>query len=318
MATYNLINSVKGGCGKTTFSIWMSYYLGHSLLIDMDLLGTSMQVLFHGNVENRGEAYTNDVFQGVKNSTKKFAEKISLQNGRDMNVILSSMEYKAKDRFKAGKYSGYSPIVKHSMFRLGIRELLKHNLSINGETVEHFVFDMPPNSDGFSDAAMECIFNPKYSDLKKEDRKNLFIMVGADWGQTIATIYELKDLVLRSDESVPDRIFLVLNNNHGRTFGNADYQMRKEEIQKAVREWSLEEKTRDKIFFLRVEHNEHYKQLGITAEGLINADERKVNDAFIKGNISAFAAFGKNFEELIYNPPSAADQDKLLKIISGE
>lgn len=300
MATYNLINSVKGGCGKTTFSVWLSYYLNQSLLIDMDLLGTSMQVLFHGNAEGHNEAYTNDVFQGVKNSTKQFVEKIHLKDGKDMNVIFSSMEYKAKDRFKAGKYSGYSPIVKHSMFRLGIRELLKHHKTIDGEAVEHFIFDMPPNSDGFSDAAMECIFNPKYSDLERDDRKNLFIMVGADWGQTYATIYELKELLLHSDDNKPDRIFLVLNNNHGDAFGNHDYDLRKDEIQKKVNSWPLDENDRNKICFLKMEHNETYKALGISAEGLVNAEDENLKNAFLKGMVSAFAQLDQDFQNLTF------------------
>lgn len=315
MATYNLIHSVKGGCGKTTFSLWLAYYLEKSLLIDMDLLGTSMQVLVYGNeYKSQDTAYTNDVFQGVKNSRKKFVEKVSLSNNKCIHVVFSSMDYKEKDRFKAGKHSGYTPVVKHSMFRLGLRELLKHNKTLDGEVVEHFIFDMPPNSDGFSDAAMECIFNSKYSDLKGSDMKNLFMMIGADWGQTVATINELKTLLLHGDDSKPNRIFLVINHNLGDEFIDTDYDIRKKEIETALKNWSIKEETKNNIFFLKMEHNEHYTKLGIAGKALKNAESDEIDRAF-EVVISAYADFGETFKDM------AADhgkKDKLRKLILGE
>lgn len=315
MATYNLINSIKGGCGKTTFSIWLAYCLDKSLLIDMDLLGTSMQVLVCGNdYELHETAYTNDVFQGVKNNRKKFVEKVGLKNNKCINVIFSSMDYKEKDRFKAGKYSGYTPVVKHSMFRLGLRELLKHYKTLDGEVVEHFIFDMPPNSDGFSDAAMECIFNPKYSDLKDTDRKNLFMMIGADWGQTIATINALKTLLLHGDDNEPDKIFLVINRNLGDDFKDADYNSRKEKIETALNVWPLKEKTKNKIVFLKMEHNKHYTELGIAGKALKEATVSELDSAF-NAVIVAFAKCGEEFKDIATDPKG---KDKLKNLILGK
>lgn len=315
MATYNLINSVKGGSGKTTFSIWLAYCLDKSLLIDMDLLGTSMQVLVHGNdYESHETAYTNDVFQGVENNRKKFVEKVDLKNGKCINVIFSNMDYKEKDRFKAGKHSGYTPVVKHSMFRLGLRELLKHHKTINGDDVKHFIFDMPPNSDGFSDAAMECIFNTKYSDLKGSDRKNLFMMIGADWGQTIATITALKTLLLHGDDTEPDRIFLVINRNLGDDFKEADYDSRKEKIETALNVWPLQEKIKNKIVFLKMEHNRHYTELGIAGKGLKEATVKEIDSAF-NAVIVASAMYEEEFKDIASDPDG---QDKLKNLILGK
>lgn len=315
MATYNLVSSVKGGCGKTTFSIWMARYLDEALLIDMDLLGTSMQILFNGNTDMCRTALVNDIFQNVKSVKKEFVEKIKLKDGKCMNVIFSSMDYSEKEKFKSGKHSGYTPVVKHGIFRLGLRELIKHNKTIEGRTVEHFIFDMPPNSDGFSDAAMECIFNPRYSDLGKEDRKNLFIMIGTDWGQTIATINELKSLLLHNDEREPDRIFLVINHNMGNNFGKDHYEARKHEIEGELKGWNLSEKVMHKIFFLKMEHNEYYTELGIGGKGFRNADTDEINNSFPKAVILAAAECGKGFVDVL----STADgQEKLRKLILGE
>lgn len=315
MATYNLIDSVKGGCGKTTFSIYLARYLKKSLLIDMDLLGTSMQVLVHGNdTDSQNTAYTNDVFQRVKDNRKKFVEKLNLKNSECINVIFSSMDYKEKDKFKAGKHSGYTPVIKHSMFRQGLRELLKHHKKLDGETIEHFIFDMPPNSDGFSDAAMECIFSTKYSDLTDNDKKNLFMVIGADWGQTVATINELKILLMREDDNIPDRIFMVINCNLGDYFEDTDYNNRKREIEKALNTWHLKEETKNKIVFLKMKHNEHYTKLGIAGKGLKEATFNEINNAF-NAVIVAYAEYGKDFIDIA---TAQGGYFQLEEMISGE
>lgn len=318
MATYNLINSVKGGCGKTTFSIWLAHYLDNSLLIDMDLLGTSMQVIFNGNMEGCKTAFTNDIFQGKYHKEKEFVEKIELKTKKSIHAIFSSMDSREKRKFKSGKYSGYSPVVKHSMVRLGLKELLGANSRLGENEVEHFIFDMPPSSDGFADAAEECIFNSNYSDLKKKDRRNLFMLIGTDWGQTIATIQELEDLLLRRGDQAPDRIFLVLNNNNiGSAFGDDHYKTRKDKIQDALKNWKIEEEIRKKIFFLKMAHNKHYAALGIGAEkggkGLKSASVEEINNAF-RGGIVASAKCGEEFEDIIIE----GEQDKLRNLILGD
>lgn len=315
MKTYNLINSVKGGCGKTTLAMWLAYSLDKSLLIDMDLLGTSMQVLIYGDDQKSHDtAYTNDVFHGVENSKKRFVEKVDLENGKCINLIFASMDYKEKDQFKAGKHSGYTPVVKHSMFRIGLKNLLKRHKKIYGNDVNHFIFDMPPNSDGFSDAAMECIFNIKYSDLDKQDRKNLFMVIGADWGQTVATINALKTLLLNGDENEPDRIFLVINSNLGDKYSKEDYYNRKEKIEATLNTWSLDEKIKKKIIFLKMEHNQHYTELGIAGKGLKEADANAISSAF-NAVVVASAMYAEDFKDFTSYPPG---QNKLKDLILGE
>lgn len=347
MATYNLVNSVKGGCGKTTFSIWLTYYLNNmseeeekkntALLIDMDLLGTSMQVVIKGNAretdekedsakkdnekknnekENDEVAYTNDIFNGVKNSRKSFVQKIKLKNDVILNIIMANMKVDERDKFKSGRYSGYAPTVRHSIFRAGVQELIKANKTIDGKEVKHFIFDMPPNSDGFSDTAMECIFSKKYSNLNDKDKKNLFIMIGSDLGQTVATQSELKMLLDRSDEMMPDRIFIVFNHNSRGEMGEDGYLIRKQKIEKIIRNSKLKESEKNSIYFLKMCNGDEYAKLGIGnkdgGKGLQNAEPDRLNDVLPKTVISAYAKYeDQEFTEII-------DERKLLKLVLGE
>lgn len=344
MATYNLVNSVKGGCGKTTFSIWLAYYLNNmseeekkgkntALLIDMDLLGTSMQVVIKGNSREIDEktgsektdgtkeedeaAYTNDIFKGVKNSRKRFVQRIKLRNDAILNVIIASMKVDERDKFKSGRYSGYAPTVRHSIFRAGVQELIKANKKIDGEEVKHFIFDMPPNSDGFSDTVMECILSKKYSNLKKQDKKNLFIMIGSDLGQTEATRSELKLLLNRGDEMMPDKIFIVFNNNARGEMGDEGYLFRKERMEEVIKNAKITEKERNSIYFLKMCNGDEYVKLGIGDKdggiGLQNVATERLNDILPKTVVSAYAKYeDEEFTEII------GDEHKLFKLVLGE
>lgn len=370
MATYNLVNSVKGGCGKTTFSIWLAYYLNvqsekdyewacdeekeaeellnkaeaendakkikkakadkkkasayvkkceeelnAALLIDMDLLGTSMQIVFKGNDEECKTAVTNDVFQGVKNNTKTFIEKVRLKNDKYINVIFASMDKNERRKFKSGKYAGYTPVVKHSIFRSGLRELIKNNGQIESTKVRHFIFDMPPNSDGFSDAAMECVLHPKYSVIGADDRKNLFIMIGSDWGQTMATIAELEDLLKHSDDMISDRIFFVINHNMRGIFEDSNYNDRKQKIIDAIEELQLTQKEKNNIFFLKMSTGDKYHELGIKGGGLQKVNENEIGDVFPKAVIKAVARYQEDFKDIVSDE---FGERELLKLILGE
>ncbi len=305
MKTYNLVNSVKGGCGKTTFSIWLSYYLGmpeekkveQTILVDMDLLGTSMQSAFFGTKEMSDEyAFVNEIFEGDNKCPKPFVHKIKLDNGQIMNVIFSSTRMEDRIKFKSGDYSSYTPIVKHSIFRSGLKELIEENQQWFGREVKHFVFDMPPNSDGFSDVAMECIFNPRYSVAQGSDRKNLFIMIGSEWGQTVATAAEIKAILTRRDTRMPDRIFFVINNNVSGDFKAEHYNNRKEYLEEAIADMKLSEKEMEKIFFLKMIQSRAYTQMGNDASGIVDVKGEQLGEAIPRGIVEEIASFKEEFK----------------------
>ncbi len=345
MATYNLVNSVKGGCGKTTFSVMLTYYLGEFgeeekekkeeekqkeqvLLIDADLLGTSMQVLFYGNADGSGEKglYTNDVVDGVKERSENFIRKVALENGRVLNIIFSSMKAEDRDKFRSGRYAGYAPVVKHSIFRTGMRELISHSKRTEDGEVKHFIFDMPPNSDGFADTMMECVFTKKHSDVGTEDKRNLFIMVGPDWGHTEATIPELRNVLARNDELMPDRMFIVFNNASAATeIGSEGYKARKDKIEDELNKVNQSQTLLDRIFFLQMSASSEYARVGIEGDmggmGLKNVESSKLKSVFPASVISAYARFGEDkfvdlIEEADIKEP-VSRKNKLRELILG-
>ena len=321
--TYNLVSSVKGGCGKTTFSVWLTYYLsdmrikagGMTLLLDMDLLGTSMQYLLTG--AEKEQDCLNDIFKVSRDKSRNLEKRMTLSDGVTMNVIFSSMDSTEKTKFKSGKGSSYSPVVKHSVFKKGFSEILNKNKNINGEEVQHFVFDMPPNSDGFSDVAMECVFGRKDSVVKKKDRTNLFIMVGSEMGQTVATIEELKDIFCSRGDKIPNRIFIVFNCNTKGKMEDQNYDIRKEKIIGALKDMGLAEKEKNNIYFLVMYESEAYAQkIGIDGEGLIS-DKIVISEVLPQLPIRKIAQMK---EEKAPFKDIKADEEKelLLNLILGE
>lgn len=320
MATYNLINSVKGGCGKTTFSIWLAEYLGRenselTLLVDLDLLGTSMQVIFYGH-NKQNLLCINEIFNGV-NDHQDYVQRLELKNGDKLNVIFSSMDVKDKNKFKSGKNSGYSPVVKHGVFRIGMQKLIKANQYIDNNDVKHFILDMPPNSDGFSDTAMDCVMNRKYKTLKDGDRKNLFLMVGSDMGQTIATISLLQSLLTRTNSLLPSRIFIVFNDNISINMGNKDYELRRSILKEAIEKEQLKQEELKNIYFLIMCSHKMYTQKLVDGQALCDLEAEDANNVFTHTVIEAWS--GYDDEEFTTIDPIQGDGEiTLRKLIKGE
>lgn len=225
--TFNFINSIKGGCGKTTFSLLLSDYLSSiginkgkpekrqknsekCLIFDMDLQGTAMQYLFKGNLqESEDIKYLNDAIRDCK-SPNEYITINTLTDGTVINTIFSNPTITEKEKYRVSAQGSYSPVVKHNVFRDGLKEFLK---KFEGLPQRHFIFDMPPNSDGFSDAAMECLLNRRHSIAKKEDRINLFYVLGLDNSQINPTIDEIKNLLERKDIKEFTNIYIIFNEN---------------------------------------------------------------------------------------------------------
>ena len=320
--TYNLINSVKGGCGKTTFSIWLAYYLskrnsgnesGKSAIIDMDLLGTSMLALFFGS--NTWEAakkelgdkkLINEVFRNSE-STESYLKEVNFKGFINLNVIFASINFKDKMKFKVGGHSNYSPIIKYSTFRSGLKKLLKQNAEL--KPIKHIIMDMPPNSDGFSEAAMECVFNKHYQVTEFSDKKNLFFMVGPDYGHTIATINELEEIISKKDEGFPDKIFIVFNNNLCSEVSEVILQQRMGEFRNNL--IGLSEDERDSIYFFIMNRNEKFAQAVFNASGLKNLSPDEWIEIFPECPVGKYAPFDNHVFKTITN-------DEFLNLLCPE
>ncbi len=336
--TFNFINSIKGGCGKTTFSLLLSDYLSSiniikgkpekrqknsekCLILDMDLQGTAMQYLFKGNLqESKDIKYLNDAIRECK-SPNEYITKNILTDGTVIDTIFSNPTITEKEKYRVSAQGSYSPVVKHNVFRDGLKEFLK---KFEGLSQRHFIFDMPPNSDGFSDAAMECLLNEHHTIAKREDRINLFYVLGLDNSQVKPTIDEIKNLLERRDIKEITNIYIIFNENIPLNVEilNNSSDMKKIEITlkkicdikmfEMCRELDCLGKEKDKIHFGVVGKKEVYANWCFTGEGLCSWDSPK--DLFSVIPISLFAEYqDKEFEKV----KDKEDNDKFRNSLFG-
>lgn len=334
--TFNFINSIKGGCGKTTFSLLLSDYLSSiginkgkpekrqknsekCLIFDMDLQGTAMQYLFKGNLqESEDIKYLNDAIRDCK-SPNEYITINTLTDGTVINTIFSNPTITEKEKYRVSAQGSYSPVVKHNVFRDGLKEFLK---KFEGLPQRHFIFDMPPNSDGFSDAAMECLLNRRHSIAKKEDRINLFYVLGLDNSQINPTIDEIKNLLERKDIKEFTNIYIIFNENMPLNLQIIDYSSNKEKKENDLKgtcdskknnickQLNHLEKEKDKIHFGVVAKKQKYATWCIEGQGLCSWVSPK--DLFSNIPINMFAEYGdegKNEFEFI----SKIDDDKKFR-----
>lgn len=205
--TFNFINSVKGGCGKTTFSIFLSTFFAKysgnlsndGLLIDVDLQGTSLQHLMYGEENENAEndiKYLHDAVEYPDNfrnfiQTPIIAEDKNKEFIR-LNMIFSNPDIKMKKLYRISPQYGYTPAVQHSIYQGGMQELLQ-NIA-KSEEYNHLIFDMPPSSEGFSQIAMDCVLNDNNSKIcKKGDKINIFFVTTLDSAQVKVVRDEVYD-----------------------------------------------------------------------------------------------------------------------------
>lgn len=197
---YYVVDSVKGGCGKTTLAIWKALDLQyiadkavakkkgkHKKLstkvcyIDLDLLGTSTEAHV-GQDKDSDTCYLNELFyfnrHDVKKkkvkSTKYFehnnvnGDEYTILTNKSMDAIkigmvFSSPDQEMKNNFRPNYQSNRSH-VDFEFFAMKINELFKE---LNNGGYTDIVVDMPPNSDPYTDSIFDLLLNMKSSEETK-------------------------------------------------------------------------------------------------------------------------------------------------------
>lgn len=226
---YIIVNSVKGGCGKSSISLRTAIdlaletkkiiepgmkksktvYANNVLVIDMDILGSSLRTFVTGQQANDSEKdyeingdilsigsmpisnarwlipYRSSEDTSIKERScsdelcftdlfcKKYNEwedkeieipfcvcpdkKVSKKNPM-LHIAFSSEDQNVKNRFRTQKSNNYTLNVNVRYYEEILRKYIKHlgkkKLS-NKEIATHVIFDMPPNSDPYS----ECVYS---------------------------------------------------------------------------------------------------------------------------------------------------------------
>lgn len=235
---YNIIDSVKGGCGKTSFSIMLALAADElrktrtagilagttdkdadtpeSCLIDMDIQGTALAYLLFGEgyfqdpSSGRNFLFLNERVRRFEDPADRYVAPFEW-DGYRFDTILSSPLQRDKNHYRALAGQNYSPEIMCSTFREGLLSMLKKLNEQNPYRYKYVLFDMPPNSDGYSDAVFDCMLNEKYSIMKKADLCNLFIVQTTDISHRLAAINYFEDFIAREHSPKLNKIFFVYN-----------------------------------------------------------------------------------------------------------
>ena len=328
---YHVIDSIKGGCGKTTFSIMLTEYLerktdanDHACLLDVDFLGTGMHALFMGEglVANYKEShiFLTDKIRKPGYSAKMFVCRAEVEE-RKLYVAFSDPGYRAKQEYRLTSRSNYTPIVKYGVFRAGIHSILAGNKleeEIEGN-VKDIVLDMSPGCDAYSESIKDCIFDKKYSNyLGEKDCCNYYLMLGLDASHVSAAKEYLRDF-MESDGKNPHRIFVVFNDIMQIIEGSKPgedplnhYDGLKKEFERMLDKYDASIK--NKIFFLVLHpfreyaSNTHRR----TPLYLIKCSDLK-QSVFLETPFRYGAAYGENFKEC-----ETHSEDETFKWIKSE
>lgn len=307
---YNIVDSVKGGSGKTTFALMLSLLLDKELtksrknnnetsvcLIDMDIQGSALLYLLYGRSYLDGEkdkekaekiAYLNDRVITVgeesgneRNYIKPFFFKNKETCGPRTDVIFCDPRTDSKKKFRSMSNQNYSPEVLYSTYRMGLGNMLSNLEGIKEYLHKHVVFDMPPNADGYSDAVYDVMLKNEYSVMEKDDRCNLFLLSTLDMGQRSSTLDYFFELASSENFQKINKIFFVFNDWCGfkklstkedtaNLFSETVSYMKTEISKVSIK---CEDKVQEKIFFVGLKFNVSYYRQCTQRDGIQNIEE---------------------------------------------
>lgn len=297
---YNIVDSVKGGSGKTTFAITLSIILNRylnessinketsSCLIDMDIQGTALLYLLYGKTfldipeKEKDFKFLNDRVIAVgedEETAKKFIYPFCFEKSSEnyFDVIFCDPRTESKKKFRSMSNQNYSPEVLYSTFRMGLANMLSGMKRQNPYNYSQIIFDMPPNADGYSDAVYDIMLKKDYSVLGKEDACNLFLLHTLDMGQRQATLDYFSELASLENFHKFNKIFFVFNDWCG-------YKKAGQEDKGLFNEAVLYERAQihnklgmansstllKKIYFVGLQFNEEYYRICTQTDGIKN------------------------------------------------
>ena len=234
--TVYCVNSIKGGCGKTTVALSLTYTIMQDLeakyrdntdlcedendnndnkpkvcYIDLDILGTGVEYIIYG--ENSEAKYYNDIEYKL-NSYEQIEEYINKIDrvGSDIPIdcILLSADAKKKKNFLKGNHN-YNSDKNMNVFLKRTENLLK--LLINEKGYDAIIIDSSPSYDDFPREIYRFLKNLSIESLDENKSinrvYNLFIST-LENSHILTTISSLVDL-MKSEDVESENIRLILN-----------------------------------------------------------------------------------------------------------
>ena len=217
---YYIVDSVKGGCGKTTIAMYKAIELANLnpknkvCYLDMDILGTAVEK-FLGITSNPevGVKYFSDMFENresirsehcvrkllfnkndfsVNNKSDNIIDPtVNIENCIEVGAVFSSPDENKKNMFKPSISTHYNQHIDYDFFARTL-EILFDELKTGKYT--HMVIDMPPNSDAYTDSVFKLLL-----DFKKKDKVYLYLVSTYDRSHVEANL-EWLDKMLKSKD----------------------------------------------------------------------------------------------------------------------
>ena len=233
-----IVDSVKGGCGKTTDALAVAIDRAGKDCID--LLGTSMERLIMGGlfiretkrlmdqaVYKRANRYLNDLVSIENAFFHDYATGIEIglgvEGSCDIDFIISSPYECDRRKFRVSGNSNYTMQITPTHFRGVIKKLIERLMDEKYKTI---VFDMPPNSDVYTDCVFDILLNTEYRQFQKNkiDSVELRIVSTVDRSHIYSNIDWLSDIYHGRDHhwAAFDKISFVVNNNNIPSIFNGD------------------------------------------------------------------------------------------------
>lgn len=227
---FHVVNSIKGGAGKSTFSLMLAnYYIQKgkkAMVIDLDLQGTSWEdnykSFFKTPVSN---GYINDLMYSFDEfSLDEYERRISVQLLPDGGGLLE----KAKEDYCIPVYISSYNITRIDEIQVDLfinaiyRLIVQIYTNFNEEKEIHIIFDMPPSKDKHAERVLTYLLLDMNSPLRKKCKFDikLYMMTNITMSHRNKNIEYLKELARNTSFSgnlpklVEDRnfeLFIVMN-----------------------------------------------------------------------------------------------------------
>ena len=180
---FDVVNSVKGGSGKSTFSFLLASYHASrehtkAYIIDLDLRGTSWEKNYHLYLQRENDRfiYVNDLmrdFDAYQN--QKFFLKLTAEYGGTVPECISFSLCMAKPSVTEEIDELKVDLFENAIFRIIDRIYTDHSVhpDSRGEEQEtiHIILDMPPSYEEHAERVLRRLFSDVESRLYRKVEK---------------------------------------------------------------------------------------------------------------------------------------------------
>ncbi len=258
MFTIHVVNSVKGGCGKSTFCLFLENYLLESqknnlietdenkekdlvnrnpIIIDLDLSGSSWYRNNKNFLERRDVKFIDDLIEDFNRNIRReyifrIKENITNREASDSEREERYLEIVMADPDRAGNIKGEElDLFENSIYRL-IKELVA-----KGKT--DIILDMPPGYESYTERIVKHLLFDLSSSLYKEYvipdnnktkyKVKLYMLSGIDFAME-GNVKYINDFYIKANYSAvtenlkADNIYFIFNDfqNSYKNFERSD------------------------------------------------------------------------------------------------